>query len=346
MQLRLWPSYIVQGTEPLTRSFHLSENWRRYSFTILPPPDPWDACFPEIVLDATAEGATCLDAVQIEPGAEATPFRPFEPLEAGLITDQPANLFLERESLKLHLGLYAQAPTDVGRLELRLVDYRGAKVLSQPIIVRRIPAGRHQRVLRPALRRTGAFRAELWQGDTLLEEAILAVAPEPRTDVTLQTTNVGAHFVINREHSRVMRRLGIRWARFHDCCTATWWTSVEPERGTFVFDDGPVKSLAAEGCQALGVLSWSVPAWASEGEEDSQFPFRLEDWARYVEATVRHYKPWIKHWEVWNEAGGGPSPDRYADLLRVSHEAIKRADPEASVVALVPSPTRRRGTSA
>jgi hypothetical protein len=138
-----------------------------------------------------------------------------------------------------------------------------------------------------------------------------------------------------------MRRLGLRWARIHDCSGITHWPTVEPERGKFVFDDEPAKALAAEGCEALGVLSWHVPAWARDEKEDPQFPFRLDDWARYAEATVRHFQPWIHYWEVWNEAGGGPSPGRYANLLRVSHEAIKRADPQAVVVAPCTFPDAR-----
>lgn len=333
MELRTWPSYIDDQTHPVARSFDLSREWQRYHFTFTASPSPWDAYFPEIALTADREGTAWVDAVQIEPGPELTPFRPYENLEVGVTTDQAANLFLIGEPLKLRLGLFAETAVDVGRLEIRILDYRGKTVLSQPAARGHLAAGRQDLTLRPALRQTGAFRVEVRQGDKLLEETIVALVPKPRTDVNLDTTNAGGHWVLNREHSRLMRRLGIRWARVHDCSTITWWPTVERERGRFVFDEEPVKALAAEGCEALGVLSWAVPQWAREDKEDRQFPFKLDDWARYVKATVHHYKPWIRHWEVWNEAGGGPSPDRYADLLRVSHDAIKQADSKAVVVA-------------
>jgi len=116
MDLRVWPSYVEASTRPTSRAFPLTHEWQRYGFTLTPTPAPWDAYFPEIGLTATSEGTVWLDAVQIEPGAKISPFRPYEPVEAGLVTDQPANLFLAGEPVRVRLALSLATPSDLGGL--------------------------------------------------------------------------------------------------------------------------------------------------------------------------------------------------------------------------------------
>jgi hypothetical protein len=59
-------------------------------------------------------------------------------------------------------------------------------------------------------------------------------------------------------------------------------------------------------------------------------------WGRYVYQTVEHFKDKINVWEIWNEPDlqsfWASSPADYARLLQVGYQAVKAADPEATVL--------------
>ena len=59
-------------------------------------------------------------------------------------------------------------------------------------------------------------------------------------------------------------------------------------------------------------------------------------WGRYVYQTVQHFKDRVKVWEIWNEPDFSPfwvgSPAEYARLLQVGYQAVKAADPDATVL--------------
>lgn len=71
----------------------------------------------------------------------------------------------------------------------------------------------------------------------------------------------------------------------------------------------------------------------------NQPPDSFEEFARYVGATVSHFKHQIRHWEIWNEPNHPIywtlPPDglkNYLRLLRLSYQAAKKADPECIVL--------------
>lgn len=124
------------------------------------------------------------------------------------------------------------------------------------------------------------------------------------------------------------------------------WTSVEPERGKWVFDkpDRVVKQLRAAKIDILCPLM-SVPAWASgvkpeevKGFWDCFAPKDMKDWEEYVRRVVGRYKNDIHHWEIWNEENGAdfyrPVPDAptYVRILKTAYKAAKSADPKCTVV--------------
>jgi hypothetical protein len=103
----------------------------------------------------------------------------------------------------------------------------------------------------------------------------------------------------------------------------------------------PVVLLAPAWARLRPSQTWSPPAPAAYGSS-----------ASYVAALVARYKPggafWAQHpelkpvpirsWQVWNEPNGPrfwslqPGLAEYAEMLRVTRAAIKRADPHARVV--------------
>lgn len=124
------------------------------------------------------------------------------------------------------------------------------------------------------------------------------------------------------------------------------WTMVEPQRGKWTWGkvDSVVRQIRAANIDILGLLM-SVPPWASgidpakvEGFPDCYAPTDMNDWSEFVHRCTERYKAEIRCWEVWNEENGQdfykPMPDAkvYVSILKAANEAIKNADPKATVV--------------
>jgi polysaccharide biosynthesis protein PslG len=119
----------------------------------------------------------------------------------------------------------------------------------------------------------------------------------------------------------------------------------------FTFTDEVVMAAAKAGLSLLPVVTYA-PAWdASSGGNHSQ-PARDAPYAQYLTDLIGRYGPkgsfWttnptvpkvpITQWEIWNEEdlvnswNTSPFAASYVQLLRVTHAAIKQADPSATVV--------------
>src|SRR5262249_30327702 len=51
-----------------------------------------------------------------------------------------------------------------------------------------------------------------------------------------------------------------------------------------------------------------------------------------------HYKPWVKDWEIWNEAYAAFPAGFYAQMLKVATDAIESIDPAARIIGAGGSP--------
>ncbi|HET7034454.1 MAG TPA: glycosyl hydrolase [Thermomicrobiaceae bacterium] len=122
------------------------------------------------------------------------------------------------------------------------------------------------------------------------------------------------------------------------------WEQIEPSRGKWDWgsSDALVQGYHQIGMQELGLLVYSV-GWASGGSGSSAVfgpPSDLAAWQEYVRQTVTRYKGTIHSWEIWNEPdtawawGGQDGGDAasYLALLQRAHDAIKAADPSATIV--------------
>lgn len=118
------------------------------------------------------------------------------------------------------------------------------------------------------------------------------------------------------------------------------WRRIEPKRGTwdFVAYDRLVDAAARRGIEVLALLCYGNP-WASRlgflGDECFP-PQDRSDFARYVEATARHFRGRVRRYEIWNEPNAGPrfwkpftNARGYAALLDAAYRAGKAADPLA-----------------
>lgn len=136
------------------------------------------------------------------------------------------------------------------------------------------------------------------------------------------------------------------------------WSLIETARGRYEFGhyDGYVADLARHRLALLPLL-FGVPRFRSSaparGARRGTYPPRnTEEFAAFAAAVADRYGPagtfWderpdlprlpVRTWQIWNEPSlpafwaSGPSPAEYARLLGAAGRAIRRADPDATIV--------------
>jgi hypothetical protein len=131
-----------------------------------------------------------------------------------------------------------------------------------------------------------------------------------------------------RRAAALARDAGVKWSR-----EQFDWSGIEPARGKFDFSfhDRMVDVAHEHGMHVYGLLCYWTP-WTKPYTKEG-----IEDFARYAEETARHYKDRIQHWEVWNEPNiffwAGPK-ELYAELLARTYDAVKRGNPDATVIGV------------
>ncbi|NJP05127.1 MAG: hypothetical protein HC837_05600 [Chloroflexaceae bacterium] len=147
----------------------------------------------------------------------------------------------------------------------------------------------------------------------------------------------------------LMQEAGVQWQREE----LTWATIQRHRDGMFVWTaypgyarglydyDRAIGIQVTAGIHVLALLSYH-PAWFY-GHEPAPLDAWIDDWGDFVYATVRRYgyeRGWVKYWEVWNEPNlhlygahlGINTPEKYTQLLAVTRQAARAADPEAQLV--------------
>lgn len=124
------------------------------------------------------------------------------------------------------------------------------------------------------------------------------------------------------------------------------WRSLEPTKGDWNFEllDRYVQEAGKRGVRVLLPLGLT-PQWAAlrpdspspYGEGASSEPRSLESWRSYVSTVALRYKGRIHAYEVWNEINvkhfWSGDLAKVAELERVAAEALKAADPAATVLS-------------
>ena len=154
------------------------------------------------------------------------------------------------------------------------------------------------------------------------------------------------------EHMQAGRIGSLRWPLI--------WESVQPTKKEEFDWTGydQVVSMAAKGRMRVLPFLYGTPSWLSD--RYTVLPIdsgrKRNAWIRFTTAAVERYGPngefWAEHgpgseeplprlpvreWQVWNEANffyfaTPASPQRYAQLLKITHSAIKRVEPGARVI--------------
>ena len=140
------------------------------------------------------------------------------------------------------------------------------------------------------------------------------------------------------------------------------WGLVQPSRGApynWSQYDLEVAGAAVNGIRVLATV-YGSPTWAEPSPEYPPLGSALPGFASFVRAAVARYGAhgtfWRQHpelpyrpiedWQLWNEPNSvyfwkpAPDPRSYLTVLRAFHGAVKRADPDASVMlgGLFPTP--------
>jgi len=127
-----------------------------------------------------------------------------------------------------------------------------------------------------------------------------------------------------------------------------WFTVETDEKNKYKLPDHAqaIKTAAEMGMEPLIVLSGGNGPWGVENEEEKNLNMapstdeQIQAFANYCAYVAEQYKGYVKHYEIWNEFtqpsnGGDKSPEAYAKILVAASKAIKKADPDAKIVAMV-----------
>ena len=168
--------------------------------------------------------------------------------------------------------------------------------------------------------------------------ATFAIVPKRSSDAPADF-GIVTHFAQGQGSPSVLlpliKQAGFSWIR-----DELYWQEIEAAPGQFSFPvhyDAFLQQAARLGISPLIVLDYGNAGAYPRIFGSSQFPQTAEArtlFVRYVSNVVKRYGKIVKHWELWNE----PSFDQisyssYLLLLKASYSAIKKASPDAKVIA-------------
>jgi hypothetical protein len=117
---------------------------------------------------------------------------------------------------------------------------------------------------------------------------------------------------------------------------------IEGQKGIFdwSYSDFVVDTARAHKLNVLVVLSYS-PDWAKPPQSPfSAPPINDDDFGDFATAAATHYRDRVTNWEIWNEpneqrffAYQGDPAVKYTNLLKAAYSAIKRVQPNATVIS-------------
>ncbi len=347
----LHPRMYRTPSEIGTASISADESWQTLNMTF-ETPDDIRGYFVTVAASAPAPGVSVwMDALTLTRDPIET-FVPYAAVEVGVAWEPHGRVFHAGEAVAFTLSArnHAAGTADVA-VRYRVKDYRENTVVDKTTAGWEL-AGKtlERRGLNLATGRTGAFRLLVdgvarIDGQTVAipqQEYVYSVLPKPP-----DTMRRGFGAFINTSHVpiEIMSRAGIRQTVTLSCQneTLSHWRWIEPERGVYHWRDATVARVVRDAGTRivfnLEIHGRSIPAWAKNPEDDGDVlmvgeeKFSRSAYENFVETLVGHYKGDIKHWLLVDEPYHYYSIDQYHELLRSTFQAVKRADPDARVLA-------------
>lgn len=324
-----------RGQHVLNKAFSVGSEWTRVDLTGFLLSYPTADYHVRIAAEVAAAGRhLSVDAVSLNEGGPAPTYLSRSPLEIGLQRTQPSNLYYGDEPVRMGLRAYNAGPRELKRtVRFEIYDYLNRRVRAGTRDVT-VPAKSVESAdLGLSVDKRGIFRVVMWvEGDEgSEEEVIFGVVPRPRRKGADRDSLIGAHSNFSDWQYDSMGRLGIKWDRALSPGRFFRWSVIEPEDDKFLWYDSDISKATKRGISVLGTLGTNDywPKWADDdGNPD------LDKWEEFVGQVARHYRGDVQAWEIWNEPNYQFEPAFYARMLKRGAEAIKRADPSASVVAM------------
>lgn len=304
----------------------VGNEWKRYSFSFVPPPNPRGSAYA-----LRLSGRVLVDAVQLEEG-ELSDYALARRVEYGFTTPALANLFTVGEPVKLTLHACNSSNEPVREnLTMDILDYWNRALFEQKLELKLSP-GQLERVVRIPERLRGCLRARLRSKDgSVLAEQLFSIIAPPSDPGLKPSSRFGALVHFTDKNLTIARRVGVKWSRDH---RSFCWFRVEPEpdKWTFKAADEKINRALRYGVSVFGVLH-GTPEWASiDGTRGyASIPRDWKKWEEYVRRVVEHFKGRVRVWEVWNEP---QSAELYYDLVRHSYPPAKEANPECLLIGL------------
>ncbi len=342
----------------VNKLFQLTTEWQRYSLEFTPETEAvYVLAGPDLEKskdnpNPPARATVWLDAVQLVPTETKTEFATRQPVEIGLATDKPGNIFAWDEPLEFRFTVASADKADRKvEVSLYLTDFFDEEVWRDTKKLT-IPAGSAEDTTitipaSPQLRGYLLLHAKLTAGSTV-DTRNMRMASIP--NYKLADSRFGMNHAFGwPEMLTLCKRAGLCWMR-------DWsmkWQEVEPEQGKFNFTetDAQIDRQVKEKLNVLEVLSfpstmWSTTATDSVPRNDpwyltfskardpqTQFdeilaesgtrigrlgyaPRDIKEFQNYVTKTVEHYKGRVGYWQCFNE----PLLTSYALPQRVGYK--------------------------
>jgi len=218
-----------------------------------------------------------------------------------------------------------------------------------------VPPARLRRIKLTILLLIATLGGALWLA-AQPESPTRAAPQRPARDIPLADVSPwGANFFLHEEVEawnaqqtvEWAQAAGLRWAKQHFP-----WYEIERSPGDFRWQkyDRIVDLYRAHGIEVVARLDfpqdWVEAAdWvpADKQRPPVNFPPKdFEDYARFVKATVEHFKGRVRFYQIWNEPnliaewGWNPAhpvdPAEYVDMLAVAARAAREADPNVVIL--------------
>lgn len=138
--------------------------------------------------------------------------------------------------------------------------------------------------------------------------------------------------------------------------TGTRWDQVETAPNSYDWTalDAAVRNARKAGAKDILYVLGSTPSWAARdpnlkglyGRGSTSLPRDPQDYVDFVRVVAKRYEGQITGYQIWNEANTRSFYEgdwtKLARLTRAAYDAIKKIDPEASVVGasstVIPGP--------
>ena len=354
------------------RSFHLSKEWKKYSYTIKTEKNQSGSYIIRFIRPANQQGSVWLDDIRISLAGENDEFKG---IEAGYEVDRILYDLGDAVHAKLFVRNTSGKPF-AAKIPVRTVDdyFKTTKTVFEAD-VRLAPGERREFPFTYKTDRIGAFslKSDLpgireYQGNVSVVGKYVPRKLDPAhdavvgfnggTDTRLLKNMEKVYPAVNvnpEERLALLSRLGVRLLRSHDTgYNIGSWYIFEPEKGKYNTDkldfDLPlyrkynIEMLAVPlnsdftkrkyGWETYKFGNWLLPLCeeAKIGRNELHYPPK-DEFRRFIREYAKHVKGKIRLFEIFNEAQFYMDINRYMEYLKIASEELRKEIPDAYIIA-------------